>query len=351
MPADPRELWVQHGAVLTYPEACPACGRLDISRRLEIRDDTAGVVWALWPHCDPCLASIRRRARAGSILGWSLLAGFAGFAGAIALQFMNTGIADNTILGLGLIWLVAVPVGSAGIVGAWLTLRKGWRKPDGVRFKKAYWGTDDLVPLDDTPVYVRYRFRSASYRDELIRLNPGACDVEVESMKSREKAERALASLQTPEEASATASVRQRLKDEYGGPWDTSFFGPMLIALGSGAVLLSMMTGKLRKPAVDHVEATAIAVSIVFLAAVGTVLRMEEPRRLMAILTLSAALAVFAVVAAHWLGLNPVKSPWKLAFIAGMLGYTALSLDSPAARRLCSRWGRLGRWFRRRPAS
>jgi hypothetical protein len=346
MSGDPRDLWVQQGADLRYPASCPACGVEGDFGTLEIRDGIHGSIWSRWPHCVRCVVSVRRRARAVKILGWSLLAGFAGFGVAVALQFMNTGILDNTILGAGLVWLVGVSAGSGAVVAGWLTLRGGWKKPVGVKFKRAYWGTDDLIPLDDTPVFIRYRFSSASYRNELIGLNPGACDVDLDSMKTREKAERALVSLQTPEEASATAALRQRLQDEYGSPWDTSFYGPLLMAIGSGFMLVRLATGKVRKPAEDHVVALAIAASVVFLAAAGTLLRIELARRWMALLTLAGALVMTAVAAAHWIGFNRIASPWKLAFIAAMLWYTALSLDSPAARRLCSRWGR---FFARRP--
>jgi len=345
MAGTPPDLWIQRDAELRYPTSCPSCGASVASGALEIRGRIDGTAWARWPHCDRCVATVLRRAKARSILGWSLLAGFTIFGGAIALQFMNTGISDSSILAFGWTWLVAISVGSGVLVGAWLTWRGGWRKPVGVRFKGVYWGSDDLIPLADTPVFVRYRFRRVSYRDELFSLNPGTCDVNLESMKSREKAERALASLQTPEEASLTASVRQQVKDVYDSPWDTSFSLPMVVGIVSGFILYAIVAGKLRKPGVDHAAAIAILALVVFLTSWGTFLRIEVARRVMALLTLSSALVLTALVAAHWSGLNPDKLPWQLTLFAGGMWYSALSLDSPAARRLCSRWGRLGRFF------
>lgn len=148
--------------------------------------------------------------------------------------------------------------------------------------------------------------------------------------------------------AMAESAEAAPISDERSMAWSISWQATIfVVGLFGLAPPYCLWFGKASPPMSDHPVVALLASAYVLFAGVGLLLRIEASRLALLALYVCAALAGSALALAHLLGARHVDAPWRVVSATATAWVLAASLATAPCRRLCTRWGRLARGWKR----
>ena len=249
--------------------------------------------------------------------------------------------------------LLSIPVGFVGVqvvVLAWMIAsdpKRAFRRVQGVRFRKLFWEGQDLVPVSGNPLMIRVRFRRLAYRNAVLARNPYVSAATLEEIRSAGHAEAVLESMGSPAEKQQVAGYNQGTLDWLSDSWHLASIYSLLLIFFAAAAVVGLSTGRAKGLVGAHRLTILVWSSIILLSTLGVLLRVEIARRVAATNAVVLAAVSTGGLALHlW---RPFKdwSIWQFITLSLALWFFAWTFRAAPTRRLCSRWGWLGRFFSR----
>jgi hypothetical protein len=259
--------------------------------------------------------------------------------GAVALQFMETGLPDSTLLMTGMAASAIVGLIGGISVAAWMIhsdRRRLFLLIPGVRIGRVR--SDPKLPHN----IVELNFTRPEYRSAFVDANPETCETRFESILAsvRFKVESG--------EADREPCLSTVPGDHEYYAWRAVLGFGLMFGAGSLLVLWFMWLDDPLLKGVEHRGWLALLLIASALSCIGVILRIEAAR-VIAFATTLVLCSVLAFLFAGDIRHPPRKSRMEgFALGAFFLGMYVWALTAGPTRRLCSRWGRLSRLFARR---
>lgn len=218
----------------------------------------------------------------------------------------------------------------------------------GVAFRKGWWPDNPShLPLPGDPYLQCFACVHREYRNEFLRINPEVASSDLDLLRTKMEARSVAQDTAIPEEPFDNSELRQSELDSRSLSWQMSRIFALVVlvfsALPVGSIYLGDPTAKLKENAPWMVPLVCGSI----LAAIAFGLRMHVGRLLLSCVFVLLAASEGSKAWDHWLGREPQPNPWFTIGVFAVMCCTVWALNAGPARRLCSSWGMLDRWFGR----